>query len=85
MGFQQTDQRHSAREINATSFNLLVTSAQCLIGTGKHPDVGIILNYSDEDCSEGYSYFMEAFKVLTKDNILQPLISDHDFRSNIED
>ena len=42
------------------------------------------MNYVDDDYSQGYSQIKEAVRVLTKDDILQPYISDDDFRpSNI--
>ena len=59
-----------------------VTSAQCVIGTEKYPDSAILLNYDDDDYSQGYGQIKEAFKALTKDIILQPYISEDDFRSD---
>ena len=59
-----------------------VTSAQCIIGTEKYPDSATLLNYDDDDYSQGYGMVKEAFKALTKDNILQPYISEDDFRSD---
>ena len=41
-----------------------------------------MLNYNDDDYSQGYNQIKEAFKALTKDDILQPYISDDDFRSS---
>ena len=67
---------------NDTFCRLLVTSAQCIIGTEKYPDSGILLNYNDDDYSQGYGQIKEAFKALTKDDILQPYISEDDFRSS---
>ena len=58
------------------------TSAQFRIGTEKNPDAGISLNYDDDDYSQGYGQNEDAFRALTKDNMLQPNISDHDFRSS---
>ena len=40
---------------------LPVTSAQSIIGTKKYPDAGIILNYDDDDYSQGFSQFKEIF------------------------
>ena len=59
-----------------------VTSAQCIIGTEKYPDSAILLNYDDDDYSQGYGQIKEEFKALTKDNILQPYISEDGFRSD---
>ena len=39
------------------------------------------LNYDDDDYSQAYGQIKEAFKALTQDDILQPYISEHDFRS----
>ena len=65
-----------------TFYRPLVTSAQCIIGTEKYPDSGILLNYNDDYYSQGYGQIKEVFKCLTKDNIIQPYISEHDFRSS---
>ena len=48
-------------------------------------DSGILLNYNDDDYSQGYGQIKEAFKALTKDNFLQQYISEHDFRSFNDD
>ena len=82
VAFQQSDRQNSQNENNDTFYRPLVTSAQCIIGTEKYPDSGILLNYNDDDYSQGYGQIKEAFKALTKDNLLQPYISDDDFRSN---
>ena len=69
--------------MNNDTFNRpLVTSAQCIIGTEKYPDSGILLNYNDDNYSQGYEQINQAFKALTKDNLLQQYISEHDFRSS---
>ena len=39
------------------------------------------MNYNDIDYSQGYKQIKEAFIALTKDDILKPYISDHDFIS----
>ena len=59
-----------------------IGSAQSIIGTGKDPDAGILLNYDDDDYSRSYFQIKETFRALTKDDILQPYISDQDFRSS---
>ena len=41
-----------------------------------------MLNYNDDDYNKGYGQIKEAFKALTRDDILQPYISDNDFRSS---
>ena len=79
---QQNDRQNDQNLDNDTFYRPLVTSAQCIIGTEKYPDSGILLNYNDDNYSQGYGQIKEAFKALTKDNLLQPFISDADFRSS---
>ena len=78
IGFQQDSQNLN----NDSFYRLPVVSAQGIIGTDKYPDAGILLNYDDDDYSQGYHQIKEAFKALTKDNILQPYISDDNFRTS---
>ena len=61
---------------------LPVVSAQCSIGTEKDPDAGLLLNYEDDDYAQGYHQIKEAFKALTKHDILQLYISEDNFRSS---
>ena len=49
---------------------------------GKNPDSGILLNYHDDEYIQAYGLMKEAFKALTKDDILQAYISENDFRSS---
>ena len=81
-GFQQQDKQDSQNLNNDTFCGLPVVSAQCVIGTEKYPDAGLLLNHEDDDLSQGYAQIKEAFRALTKDDILQPYISDDDFRSS---
>ena len=67
---------------NDTFYRPLVTSAQCIIGTEKYPDSVILLNSNDDNYSHDSGQIKEAFKALTKDNLLQPYISDAGFRSS---
>ena len=84
IGFQQQDRQDSQNLNNGTFRRLPVVSAQCIIGMEKYPDAGILLNYDDYDYSQGYHKIKKAFKALTKDDILQPFISEADFRrSNV--
>ena len=82
VAFQQHDRQHDQTLNNDTFYRMPVTSAQCIIGTEKYPDSAILLNYDDDDYSQGYGQIKEAFKALTKDNILQPYRSEDDFRSD---
>ena len=47
----------------------------------KNPDSAIIFNCDDDDYAQGYGQIRETFRALTKDDILNPKISDHIFRS----
>ena len=82
IGFQQRDRQDSQNLNNDTFCRLPVVSAQCIIGTEKYPDAAILLNYDDDDYSQGYHQIKEAFRALTEDNILQPYISEADFRTS---
>ena len=82
IGFQQQD-RQDSQNLNIDTFcRLPVISAQCIIGTEKYPDTGILLNFDDDDYSQGYHQIKEAFEALTKDDILKPYISEADFRNS---
>ena len=80
--FQQNDRQNDQIFNNDTFFRPLVTSAQCIIGTDKYPDSGILLNYNDDVYSQSYGQIKEAIKALTKNNLLQQHISERDFRSS---
>ena len=67
---------------NDTFCRLPVVSAQCVIGTEKYTDTGILLNYDDDDYSQGYHQIKEASRALTKDDILQSYITEEDFRTS---
>ena len=82
VAFQQNDRQKDQNLNNDTFYRPFVTSTQCIIGTEKYPDSGILLNYNDDDYSQGYGQIKEAFKALTKDDLLQPYISNADFRSS---
>ena len=84
-GFQRQTRQNSQNENNDTFYRPLVSSAQCIIGTEKYPDSGILLNYNDDDYNQGYGQIKEAFGALTKNDILQPYISDKDFKSENSD
>ena len=59
-----------------------VRSDQCKIGMEKYPINSIRLNYNDDEYSQAYGQIEEVFIALTKDNILQPYITEDDFRSS---
>ena len=80
--FQQSDRQHDQFLNYDTSVRLPVISSQVVIGTERYPDTGIFLNYNDDGYSQGYGQIKEAFIALTEDDILQPYISEVDFRSS---
>ena len=82
IAFQQNDRQNDQNLNNDTFYRPLVTSAQGNIGTEKYPDSAILLNYNDDDYCQGYGQIKEDFEALTKDNLFQPYISEHDFRSS---
>ena len=84
IAFQQNDRQHDQNLNNDTFVRLPVISAQAVIGTERYPDSGILLNYDDDDFSQGYGLIEEAFRGLTKDDILQPYITEDDFRLSNE-
>ena len=81
-GFQQPDRQDSQNLNNYTFYRPPVTRAQCIIAKQKNPDSAILLNNNDDYYSQGYGQIKKAFRALTKDDILQPYISEHDFRSS---
>ena len=82
VAFQQNDRQHDQNLNNDTFVRLPVISAQVVIGTERYRDSGILLNYDDDDYNQGYGLIKEAFRALTKDDILQPYITENDFRSS---
>ena len=42
----------------------------------------VFFNYNDDDYCQGYGQIKEAFRALTKNDMLKPYISDHDFRTS---
>ena len=82
IGFQKRDRKSSQKLNKETYSRVPVTSCQCIIGTEIYPDSGILLNYDDDDYSQGYDRIKEDFRALTKYGILQPYVSDHHFRSS---
>ena len=81
-GFQQRDGQDSQNRNNDTFRRLPVTSAHCFIRTEKCSGAGIISNFHDDDYSQGYGQIKEAFRALTKDDVLQPCISLENFQSS---
>ena len=63
--FQQRDGQDSQNLANHTFYRAPVTSAQCIIGTERYHDSANLLNYNDDDYSQGYGLIEEAFRALT--------------------
>ena len=82
VAFQQNDRQHDQNLNNDTFVRLPVISAQVIIGTERYRDAANILNYDDDNYSQAYGLIKETFRALTKDDILQPYISENDFRSS---
>ena len=57
-----------------------VTSAQGIIVKENYIDSATLLIYNDEDYSPRYGQLKEVFRVLTKDDILKPYISNQEVR-----
>ena len=70
VAFQQNDRQNDQNLNNDTFVRLPVTSVQVVIGTERYPDCGILLYNDDDDYSQGYGLIKEAFRSLTKDDIL---------------
>ena len=84
VAFQQNDRQHDQNLNNDTFVGLPVISVQVVIATESYPDSAILLNYDDDDYSQGYGLIKQAFKALTKDDILKLYITEDDFRSSNE-
>ena len=54
VAFQQNDRQHDQNLNNDTFVRRPVISAQVVIGTERYPDSAILLNYDDDDYSQGY-------------------------------
>ena len=84
IGFQQNDRQHDQNLNYDTFVRLPVISPQVVIGTERYPDSAILINHDDDGYCQGYGLIKEAFRGLTKDDILKPYISEDDFRSSNE-
>ena len=78
--FQQRDRQDSQNLTNDTFCRLPVVSAQCIIGTEKSPDAGILLKYDVDDYSQGYAEIKEVFRastnIISLHHIYQKMTSD---------
>ena len=62
IGLQQRERQVSQNFNNDTFCRLPVTTAHCIIGREKNPDAGRLLNYDNDDYSQGYNQIKEAFR-----------------------
>ena len=84
IGFQQRE-RQASQNLNNDNFcRPPGTNAQCPMGTEKHTDSAILFISDVDDFSQRHGQIKEDFTALPKDDILQPSIIDHDFRSSNE-
>ena len=81
IGFQQWDKQDSQNLNNDPFCRLPVTSAQAIFGTENYPDAVILLNNDEDVYSQGCHQIKEAFRVLTRDDLLRPYIVYDKFRS----
>ena len=65
-GFQSRNRQDSQDLNNHTFYILPITSAQCINGTEKYLDAGILLISDHDIFSQGYDQIKEAFRVLRK-------------------
>ena len=63
LGFQQRDRQDSQNFNKDTYCRLLVTNAQCIIGTENYPDSGKILNFDNDHYSQGYHQIKKLSKI----------------------
>ena len=82
VSFQQIDRQDSQNLHNNSPHKPTVSSAHVVIGTERYLDNSLLLNYDDDGYSQGYRQIKEAFKALTKNDILQQYISEHNFGSS---
>ena len=79
VGFMQRDQFNEQHQNNDIFCKPNVVNAQCIIGSEKFPDAGIICNYAIDEYSQAYGEFFSCLRHLAKDNILKPYITQKDF------
>ena len=59
VGFQQRDRQNSQNLNNDTFYRLPVTSTQFLIGTEVYLDSSLLMNYTEDDYSQGNGQIKE--------------------------
>ena len=66
VAFQQNDRQHDQNLYNDTFVRLPFISAQVIVGTEKYPDSAFLINYNDDDYSQGYAQKKKLLKRLQK-------------------
>ena len=85
VAFQQSDRQHDQNLNIEIFYRPLVSSAQYMIGTEKHPDSGILLKYNHDDYSQGFAQIEDAKLLeLFQKTIYSNHVSENDFRSTNE-
>ena len=64
--FQQKERQNSQNLINGTFHRPLVTNTQCIIGKENYPDSAFLLNYGDDEYSQGYGQITVVFRAQRK-------------------
>ena len=82
--FMQRDQFNQQHRNNDTFYRPSVVHAQAIVGSEKFPDAGINCNYGIDKYSQAYGEIVSCFRHLSKDNILQPYITQKDFVTSNE-
>ena len=77
VGFKQRVRPDSQILNNERFYRPPGASVQCIIGTEKYLDSAILVNYDDDDYSQGYGQIKEVSRALTKDDILNLYTFDH--------
>ena len=62
VGFQKMDRQYSQTLNGDTFYRPPVARAHIVIGTERYPDKCFLLNFDDDDFSQGYGQIREAFK-----------------------
>ena len=82
VGFMQRGQFNQQHQNNDTFYRPTVVNAQTITGSEKFPDAGINCDYANDKFSQAYGEIVSCFKHLAKDDVLQPYITQKDFRSS---
>ena len=61
VGFPQRDRQDTQNLKNDYFYRPPVSSCQCILGTERYPDNSILLNYDDDEYSQGSEQIKKAF------------------------